>query len=231
MAKATWFAAAAAVTLWLAASPAMAAYNLQITEIWPGNEPGSNLTEDWFEITNFGDTAWTAAIDGNLWFDDDSFSSSNAVPMVGITSIAPGESVIYVDGGASGASDWLAVWSDVVVPWQVGNYNGAGLGQGGDAVGVWITTTVPAGAPTFTGAYPDASANGGQSYNLTLAAFSTAGNANNAVATLQLNDANQAAIGSPGVPVPEPSSVLLAVAGSALLLLGRRRVLRAARQR
>lgn len=33
---------------------ATSSFNLQITEIWPGNEPGSNLTDDWFEVTNAG---------------------------------------------------------------------------------------------------------------------------------------------------------------------------------
>ena len=44
-------------------SQALALYDLQITEIWPGNFPndsnGDNQTGDWFELTNLGDMAWT----------------------------------------------------------------------------------------------------------------------------------------------------------------------------
>jgi len=83
-------------------STAFGQFDLQITEMWPGNEPGSNLTADWFELTNFGDTAWDAAVDGDLYFDDGSFDPSAADLMNGITSIAPGESVVFVDGGGTG---------------------------------------------------------------------------------------------------------------------------------
>ena len=39
-------------------SPAFAQFDLQVTEIWMGNEPGDNLSEDWFEITNVGLGPW-----------------------------------------------------------------------------------------------------------------------------------------------------------------------------
>ncbi len=56
-----------AAVLGLLATPALAQFNLQITEMWPGNEPGNNLTEDWFEIVNFGDAAWISGVDGDLY--------------------------------------------------------------------------------------------------------------------------------------------------------------------
>ena len=94
-----------------------------------GNDPGDNLSEDWFEVTNVGDASWSSATDGALWFDDDSAATSNADLMSGIASISPGESVVYVDGGAAGAAEWSTLWSSVVsqLP-QVGNYDGAGAG-------------------------------------------------------------------------------------------------------
>lgn len=195
------------------APSAFASYDLQISEIWPGNEPGSNLSEDWFEITNYGDMAWTAAVDGDLYYDDDSFDASTADIISGVASIAPGESVILVNGGASAATDWSTLWGAVVTLPQVGSFDGSGLGQGGDAVGVWVSMGAPAGAPNFTAAYPDANSNGGQSYDTILSAFSTVSNAAGAVATTTLNDVNQPAIGSPGSVVPEPGTLALAMGG------------------
>lgn len=235
MTKATWYLALTAmIACFFAAPPAQAAFELRITEMWPGNEPGNNLTEDWFEVTNTGDATWTAAIDGDLYFDDDSADFSTADLMSGVPSLAPGESAIFVDGDASGAAEWLAVWDDVVFPWPVGSYNGSGLSQGGDGVTIWVSDGLPTALTPIEDLqlFPDANSFGGQSYDVTLAAFSTVGNANNAVATTALNDEGQPAIGSPGVPVPEPSSVMLAGLACACLLFGgwRRRMVRAARR-
>ena len=213
-----------AVVLALSVGPtvASAAFDLQVTEIWPGNDPGSNLTEDWFKVTNVGDAAWSAVLDGDLYFDDNSESAADADLMEGVASIASGESVVFVDGGASGAAEWSTVWGDVVVLPQVGYYDGAGLGQGGDGVALFIDV---AGVLTEIDyeAYPDASSDGGQSWDVALQSFSTVGNASGAVATLALNDENQPAIGSPGPAlVPEPGSIVLLLLGVAGLAACRR---------
>jgi hypothetical protein len=207
---------------------ARAAFDLQITEIWPGNEPGGNQSEDWFEVTNFGDMAWTAATDGDLYYDDDSVSFTDADLMSGVASIAAGESVIFVDGGPAGAAEFIDLWDDTFALWQVGSFNGSGLGQGGDAVSLFIDDMAPAGPPALTlldvEGYPDADSNGGQSWDVVLGAFSVRGNANGAAGTAAVNDANQRSFGSPGIPtVPEPASVLLLVAGAAGLANIRRR--------
>jgi hypothetical protein len=200
---------------------AFALYDLQITEIWPGNEPGGNLSEDWFELTNMGDMAWSAVVDGDLYYDDESLDPLDAALMSGIASIAPGESVIFVNDGPAGAAEWSDLWDDVVILPQVGHYDGAGLGQGGDVVGIFIDAPGDPGPPTGlvlieADGYPDAELNGGQSWDTVLGAFSTVGNANGAVATLIVNDEGQPAIGSPGPAVPEPASLLLVLMGAAV---------------
>jgi len=171
--------------------------DLQITEIWPGNEPGSNLTADWFEITNMGTVEWTPAL-GNLYYDDDSQDPASAVIINGITSIQPGEVVIVV--GATTTTEFLSVWSPSynMAGIQVGTFSGPGLGQGGDGVTLWIGDPTTVGTLSDFETYPDANSNGGQSYDVDLAAFSVVGNANNAGITSAVNDASQSAIGSPG---------------------------------
>ncbi|MEQ9057777.1 MAG: hypothetical protein RLW61_00005, partial [Gammaproteobacteria bacterium] len=193
---------AAALATACCATTAHAAFDLRVTEIWPGNEPGSNLTEDWFELTNYGASAWTAAVDGNLYYDDESADSTTADLMSGVASIAAGESVVFVNGNEAGRNEWLALWAgDLASVPQVGYFNGAGLSQGGDAVAVFLDTGFD--GPTTSdllgvATYPDAESTGGQSYDLVLAAFSTVGNAAGAIATTGVNNASQPSVGSPG---------------------------------
>jgi hypothetical protein len=214
----------ATIALLLVATTSYADFDLQITEIWPGNEPGENLTSDWFEVTNFGDMAWEEAMDGGLWYDDDSADPTAADPIIGVGTIAPGESVIFVDGedgSGDNVAEFLNVWNPVKSQGQVGSYEGSGLGQGGDGVTLWVSPAMPtvADVPEDFATYPTALLNGGQSFDTVLDAFSVDGNASGAVTTLALNDENQPAIGSPGMVVPEPSSIalmLLCLAGLSL---------------
>ena len=171
--------------------------DLQITEIWPGNEPGSNLTSDWFEITNTGNIVWTPDL-GGLYFDDESQAPADADLISGITSIAPGEVVIAVDD--TSISEFLSVWESSydLTGIQIGTYAGSGLGQGGDGVTLWIGNPLSGGVLADFESYPDANANGGQSYDVDLGAFSTVGNANNAGESTIANDSGQFAVASPG---------------------------------
>lgn len=202
------------------AGTAVAASDLQVSEIWPGNEPGANLTGDWFEVTNFGDMPWTIT-DGTLYFDDDSADETTADALMGVLSIAPGESVVFVDDDST--AEWLSVWgAGLPAGTQVGTYAGSGLGGGGDAV----TLFFDAGDNGVTSSdiidfsvFPFADDNGGQSWDPTVGfsgAFSTVGNAAGAYASTLVNDAGQAAIGSPGTIAPAPGAVaLLGLAGFA----------------
>ena len=77
---------------WAGLSNAHAQAVLRITEVMSSS--GSGGTADWFEITNYGN----AAVDITGYkMDDNSFSSSSAVSLTGVTTIAPGESVIFVE--------------------------------------------------------------------------------------------------------------------------------------
>ncbi len=205
------------------------AFDLQITEIWMGNEPGENLTQDWFEITNYGAVAYDASVDGPLYFDDESFDPGTADLMIGISVIEPGEAVVFIDGddgtgGFGNLVEFVKVWAPVKSPLpQLGSYMGSGLGQGGDAVGVWVGA--PVGAPTFTGTYPDATFAMGGSYDLVLNEFSVDGNASMAVTTIRVNDIGQPAIGSPGMvaPIPEPAAGMMLLLGGLYFAGSRRR--------
>ncbi|MCA8906647.1 MAG: hypothetical protein KDA64_01895, partial [Rhodospirillaceae bacterium] len=197
-------------------------FDLIVTEIWPGNEPGANLSADWFEITNVGTAAWIAANDGELFYDDDSADPTAADPIVGLAQIDPGESVLVVLGDGADAAEFSALWSPVIdlIGVQIATSDGSGLGQGGDAVTVFLEqgtagdAVLDSGVILDSAAYPDADATGGQSYDVLAAAFSVAGS-NGTVATLTVNDEGQAAQGSPG----NGDAVVPAVADFTLELL------------
>jgi uncharacterized protein YjiK len=124
--------------------------SLIISEVAPwssGNSPAS-LAVDWFEVTNIG----TAAADISGWKMDDSGPTlGTAVALHGITSIAPGASVIFMETTdaalATKKAAFLNLWFGANPPpnLQVGNYSGSGVGlsTGGDAVNLFDTTPAP----------------------------------------------------------------------------------------
>lgn len=198
--------------------PRSATADLQITEIWMGQD-GTDLTADWFEITNFGDAAWVSGVSEALYYEDESQDPSEAELIAGITDIQPGESVIVVIGQEAEVSTFSIIWepvydlTDVGIGWA----DGAGLGQGGDAVTLFL------GEPSSNNiidyeTYPAAPS--GISYDVVLAAFSQVGTGqmqtgtNIAVATFATggSDGLEPAIGSPGnkgpLVVPEAELVI-----------------------
>ena len=179
----------------------IAQFDLQITELFPGQD-GDDLTEDWFEITNNGSSAWVAGTDEDLYYDDESQDAADAVLIQNITDIQPGESVVVVlTNDPADVTAFENVWSEVLdlSNIEVGYADGSGLGGGGDGATLWLGDPTLS-APIATGNYPDTAGNDGRSYDVELGEFSTVGNANGAVATLQNGGDNNDVpnIGSPG---------------------------------
>jgi hypothetical protein len=188
-----------------------AAPNLVITEIFSGQE-GDDLTADWFEIYNAGTVAWTSGLNDNLYYDDESADASAADLIQGISVIPPGgyAIVLITDNTGGEVNTFITVWSEVLdfTGVEVGYSDGVGLGGGGDAVNIWLgdpTLSMPIG----TGSYPDTAANDGQTYDVQLSAFSTVGNANNALVTNALGGdlTDVPNIGSPGNAIATGTSV------------------------
>jgi hypothetical protein len=214
---------------------AAAAADLQITELYAGLT-GEDGTEDWLELTNYGDTAADMGGDANdlfgsagwnFYYDDESADPTKNTALRGILSIAPGESVIYlIDSTVSGApgniDDMQTIWGG---GYQVGIIaNAGGLGQGGDA------------AYVFDGNLEDSNTVDSASYDSIgdLATLDVAPDGTTADSVVGVNgayvsnaffndnigeapDYDWTLIGSPGV-VPEPATMsLLALAGVAVL--------------
>jgi hypothetical protein len=108
--------------------------SVAITEVDPTGS-GAAYEADWFELTNLG----TEAVDLTGWkADDDSSSFASGGPLTGVTTLAVGESAVFISKGAKIAA-FEAAWFPDGVPSgvQVGAYeNGPGLGKG-DQVNVF----------------------------------------------------------------------------------------------
>jgi hypothetical protein len=203
--------------------PAQAA--VKITEVAPWSSGNSPVAADWFELTNTGN----AVVDITGWkIDDNSNSFASSVALTGITLIAPGESVIFLETAtlAATAATFKSTWFGASAPagLQIGAYSGAGvgLGTGGDAVNVYdvggtLQANVVFGASP-TGPY--ATFDNAAGLTGTISQLSVAG-INGAFTAV--NDT--AEIGSPGriAAVPEAPTVGLMFGGLVALGVARRR--------
>jgi hypothetical protein len=99
---------------------------------------------DWFELTNTG----TSAVNISGWkMDDNSNLFANAVALRGVTSIAAGQSIVFIEGTATGTTDatidaaFKTTWFGANSPagLVIGNYGGSGVGlsQTADAVNIF----------------------------------------------------------------------------------------------
>jgi hypothetical protein len=231
----------AAAALALPVGPAgAAASDIRITEVapWGSSVTAPSYAADWFELTNTG--ASPVTITG--WkMDDNSYSSASAVALNGITTIAAGESVVFVEGTATTATAFKTAWglgSSV----QVGYYSGSGVGlsTAGDAVTIFdssnaVVTAVSFGAATNYKSFDNAAGLGSTTTPATAISTLSAIGTNGAFQAPDTNFAS-AQIGSPGTianapapVVPEvPVAVLLPIGALGMLgtavVLGRRRV-------
>jgi hypothetical protein len=223
-------AALGAATLFVTA-PAKA--QIIITEVDPSGSATSNngynngYNQDWFELTNYG----TSAVNISGWkMDDNHDSTSAAVALTGVASIAAGQSVVFVeDTGTTAAAvdaafeqSWFG--SNVPTGFTIGNYGGSsvGLSQSGDAVNIYNSSNVLQAGVQFgvsaAGVCLDNSVaqlsgtTGTGSSDPTISTNSAAG-VNGAFVTTGGHE-----IGSPGA-VPEPKSWLLGATSVAIFLV------------
>lgn len=220
----------------LPASTALAQIStLRITEVMSSSGVGG--TADWWEATNYG----SSSVDITGWkFDDSSFAFASAVALNGVTSIAPGESVAFLetttlDSGtvATLISSFRSFWGGSGTTAQIGYYAGSGIsfssaGDGAvmfNATGTEMTPRVTFGAATSGASfYYSYSASGDPTTSPnTSAIVSTVGSVDGQITFLSATALPQNT-GSPGTAinaVPEPSTMagagcLALVAASAL---------------
>jgi hypothetical protein len=123
----------------------IATATVTISEVAPWSSGNSLVGADWFEVTNNG----TTTLDITGWkVDDSSNTFTAAVPLAGITTIAPGESVIFIEAAAADiatiTNNFKSTWFGTNVPagFQIGTYTGSGIGlsTGGDALNLFNTS-------------------------------------------------------------------------------------------
>lgn len=131
---------------------------LIISEVAPwssSNSPG--VAADWFEVTNLS----ASAVDITGWkMDDSSASFASAVALNGVTTIAPGQSAILIEGDATKIAAFVNTWFGGTLPTgiPIGTYSGSGVGLSGsgDAVNLFDASGAQVTSVTF-GASPTAS--------------------------------------------------------------------------
>ncbi|MBC7734502.1 MAG: lamin tail domain-containing protein [Bacteriovorax sp.] len=218
--------AAAAAALFVPLLAAAAVQSVIISEVSPTGSSAS-YGADWFELTNTS----TSAVNIAGWkMDDNSNSFALSVALRGVTSIAAGQSVVFIEGGSTSTGDaalnanfksaWFGTAATSVI---FGNYGGSGVGLGAtaDAVNIFdssgtVLARVDFGASTAGVSFD----NQAGLNNVTLTQKSAVG-VNGA-----FTSASGGEVGSPGTivtAVPEPETYALTLAGLALVGVAARR--------
>ncbi len=201
-----------------------------ISEVDPSGSSATSNTynADWFELTNTG----TSAQDITGWkIDDNSHSFSTAVGLRGVTSIAPGKSIVFVEGLADGSTDatidsnFTNFWFGGSVPsgFTIGNYGGTGVGlsQTADEVNIYDAagnqvTGVGFGASAVGVSFDNSAGVGSATQPVPIISTPSAVGVNGAFSSFNSVPGQPHEIGSPGVTVPEPNSMFLICAAALL---------------
>lgn len=190
----------------MAASLTGAQAALIITEVMSSSGGG---TPDWFEVTNTGTSAVNIT---GFNFDDGSFNFNFSVPLVGVTSIAAGQSVVFIETSTPVATiaDFRTFWGGSATSAVIGSYTGSGVGMSSieDGASIFDTSEIRVAKVDF------GAATTGSSFGYDLASYPN----QNGFGGISVNGSNGAFIsadalgniGSPGVAifpseVPEPS--------------------------
>jgi hypothetical protein len=197
---------------------AHAAGGLIISEVAPWGSGNSPYAVDWFEVTN----TTGAAVNISGWrMDDNSNSFALSVALNGVTSIAAGSSVVFLESSTPSTTipAFTSAWFGSSAPGGllVGTYSGSGVGlsTGGDAVNLFDASGALQANVSF-GASPSAAP---------FATFDNAAGLDNAtISTLSVAGVNgaflvptppaQAAIGSPGTIVNGSPTTTTTAAGT-----------------
>lgn len=198
---------------------------LFISEVAPWSSSSSPVKSDWFEVTN----STTKAIDISGWkVDDNSQSPAAAVALNGISSIAPGESVIFLETLNSGEleakkASFLANWFSPNTPnkIQIGSYSGSGLGlsTGGDGVNLYDSNNLLKASVSFglsPAATPFTTFENTKALDGVIITAASAEGVNGAIKAIGDTAANE--IGSPGTTVSTFSLQLLSYYGESGML-------------
>jgi uncharacterized protein YjiK len=120
-----------------AAAPGSSSDRVAVTEVAPWSSGNSPVQADWFELTNTG----TGPVNLLGWKADDSHNTpGNSALLEGVTTLAPGQSAVFVQGGPSVVEGFESDWFPGGVPSgvQIGYYETEdGLSTGGDQVNVY----------------------------------------------------------------------------------------------
>jgi uncharacterized protein YjiK len=111
---------------------------LAVTEAAPWSSGGSSpVGADWFEVTNEG----VVPIDLSGWKVADSHGLANATPLLGVGTLTPGQSAVFVEGAAANVTKFEEVWFGPTPPagLLIGNYESAniGLSTDGDEINIY----------------------------------------------------------------------------------------------